>query len=462
MLSHEDNRTLTQVDAAAPLGRFLRRYWIPAAVSAELCEPGGAPTRVRLLGESLVAFRDPQGKVGLVREFCPHRGASLAYARNEDGGLRCLYHGWKIAADGRIADAPAEPATSHIRTRLCHDAYPVREAGGILWAYLGPRENEPPFPDFPWLHLPPSQLLVVKMHQDCNFLQGLEGDLDPAHPNYLHRDFDDAVKQRSWTGAGWQSINELMSDGAPAIHCEETPYLMRVAAIRKTADPGVSYVRLTEWIAPFYTYIATGPHESQLFKAWHPIDDFSCYTFYIHFHPSRPVDPEAIYSNWGHRTEPPLFRTPHTLANMHLQDRSLMTHGNFSGIRGAAIQDRAVQESMGPIYDRTQEHLGTSDRAVIFYRRLILRKIREMDEGKPLPGQDPALSYDQRAVSIAMPSDVPWEQARRWQEDYERAHPLSDAGAVSAAPAADAARSSARPQPRSRAAAGPRPRTRTA
>lgn len=422
MLTREDNEKLTRVGPGTPLGRFLRRYWIPAAKSEEIAQPGGAPVRVGLLGEKLVAFRDPDGTPGLVSEFCPHRGASLVYGRNESGGVRCLYHGWKMAQDGRIVDTPAEPATSKLKDNLRHGAYPVREAGGLLWTYMGPKELEPPFPNFTWLNLPASQLLPVKMYQDNNFLQGLEGDLDPAHPNYLHRDFE-LDQRRSWAGAGWRSIANLMTDGAPQILCEETPYLMRVGAIRHTDDPKVHYVRTTEWIAPFYTYIATGPHESQLFKAWLPIDDYSCYTFYVHFHPTLPLNVPGIYANWGHRAEGPDYRTPHTLANMHLQDRKRMVNGNYSGVEGAAIQDRAVQESMGPIYDRTQEHLGTSDKAVIYYRRLILKRLEEMEQGKPLPAQDPALDYRHRTASWYMPADQPWQDCLRYQEQHEKENP---------------------------------------
>jgi phthalate 4,5-dioxygenase len=167
----------------------------------------------------------------------------------------------------------------------------------------------------------------------------------------------------------------------------------------------------------------SGPHESRLFKAWHPIDDFSCYTFYIHFDPHRPLDVEAIYANWGHRTSPPDYKTEHNLANMHLQDRGRMKQENFSGILGASIQDRAVQESMGPIMDRSKEHLGTSDKAVIFYRRLLLQKLQEMDEGKPLPAHDPALDYDQRACSFTIPADVPWQEVMKWQLQHEAGHP---------------------------------------
>jgi len=418
MLSAEDNAALTRVGPGTPLGRFFRRYWIPAAKLEEIAQPGGAPVRVGLLGERLVAFRDPAGRPGLVGEFCPHRRASLFYARNEPDGLRCLYHGWKLGCAGEVLETPAEPKGSRMAAMIRHPAYPVREAGGLLWTYMGPPTLEPPFPRFPWLDLPPGKLLVVKMYQDSNYLQGLEGDLDPAHPNYLHRDFrlEDA---KSWAGAGWQSIANLMGDGTPVIHCEETAYLMRVAAVRSTPDPKVNYVRTYEWVAPFYTYIPTGPHESRLFKAWQPIDDERCFTFYIHYDPDKALDPQAIHANWGHRTEPPFYRTPHSLENAHLQDRARMG-GNFSGIEGAAIQDRAVQESMGPICDRTGEHLGVSDKAVVFFRRLILKKLKEMDEGGRLPAQDPALDFRHRTASCHMPADVPWQEALRYHEQLER------------------------------------------
>jgi len=422
MLRPDEQKALTQVGPGTPMGRFMRRYWLPAAKLEQIAEAGGTPVRVRLLGEPLVVFRDPSGKAALLGEFCPHRGASLAYGRNEDDGLRCLYHGWKIGCGGQVLESPPEPPARTFAKKLTHTSYPVREAGGLLWTYMGPAEVAPPFPRFPWFDLPDDHLLVVKMYQATNYLQGVEGDLDPAHPNYLHRDFalDD---EASWTGAGWQSIAALMSDDSPVIECEETPYLMRVAAIRADKDPHTRYVRSYEWIAPFYCYIPSGPHESRLFKAWHPIDDFSCYTFYIHFDPHRPLDVETIYANWGHRTSPPDYKTEHDLANMHLQDRNRMQRGNFSGILGASIQDRAVQESMGPMIDRTKEHLGTSDKAVIFYRRLLLRKLQEMDEGKPLPAHDPALDYDQRAYSFAIPADAPWQDVVKLQLQCEASHP---------------------------------------
>jgi hypothetical protein len=283
---------------------------------------------------------------------------------------------------------------------------------------MGPPELEPRFPVYPWMSLSPPHLLVVKMYQDCNYLQGLEGDLDPAHPNFLHQDFQFSSTE-SWGAAGWNSIHDMITNGIPALYCEETPYLMRVGAVRKTKDPKIDYVRVTELIAPFYAHIGSGPGEMRLFKAWHPIDDVSSFTFYIHYDYNKPIDAEAAYRNWGHRADPPDFRTAHHNANLHLQNRALMNH-NYSGIVGAAIQDRAVQESMGPIFDRTQETLVSSDKAVVFHRRLLLKKMRDLQEGKPLPALDPSLDFVQRAASCYMPSDEPWQQAVKWLEHQER------------------------------------------
>lgn len=412
-MAQRDYDVLTHVGPDTPMGRLIRRYWIPAAMSEEV--PASDPVRVRLLGEALVAYRDKDGRVGLVGEFCPHRLASLVYARNEGDGLRCLYHGWKICADGAVAEMPAEPPERkrHVRTR----AYPTREAGGLVWTYMGSPELEPPFPRFPWLDLPADRVLPVKMYQECNYLQGVEGDYDPAHANFLHRDFEVEVDE-SWRGTGWDSMLDLANDWSPRIVCEDTPYGMHFAALRRTGDPAVSYVRTYETVMPFYCFIPSGPHESRLFKAWHAIDDTSCFTFYIHYDPHRPLDRTKILQNWGHETHPPDYRVPSNMANRHLQSRAAMSR-NYSGIPGAAVQDLALQESMGPICDRGQENLGTSDMAVVYLRRMLLRLIEENEAGRSLPALDAALDFDLRGASLPVPSDVPWQQARAYQEELE-------------------------------------------
>ncbi|HEY3116457.1 MAG TPA: Rieske 2Fe-2S domain-containing protein, partial [Chloroflexota bacterium] len=187
MLSHEENQLLTRTDRGTPAGELFRRHWIPALQADEVVEPDGTPVRVRLLGERLVAFRDSNGKVGLVDEFCAHRGASLALARNEECGLRCLYHGWKYDVEGRCLDQPAEPAGSNFKDKIRQTAYPVREAGGVIWTYMGSASDIPPFPDFQWTRVPESQRVASKILEECNYLQGLEGGVDGIHSAYLHR-----------------------------------------------------------------------------------------------------------------------------------------------------------------------------------------------------------------------------------------------------------------------------------
>src|SRR5487761_1247257 len=186
MLTREENELLTGIGPGTPMGGMLRRYWLPACLSSEIAEPDSDPVRVRLLGEDLVAFRDSEGRIGLVSEYCTHRGASLFFGRNEEGGLRCLYHGWKYDVEGRILDTPCEPADSTFKERLRQPTYPVHEAGDMVWAYMGPPEKLPAFPNFEWTLVPPANRSIAKMRADCNYIQSLEGTLDYAHAMILH------------------------------------------------------------------------------------------------------------------------------------------------------------------------------------------------------------------------------------------------------------------------------------
>ena len=211
MLSREDNELITRVGPGTAMGEMFRRYWVPACLASELPEPDCNPIRVRLLGESLVAFRDSHGRIGLLYENCSHRGASLYLARNEQGGLRCLYHGWKYDVEGNVLDTPCEQPGSVIRDRVKHVAYPVEERGGVVWAYLGPREKKPAFPDFQWTLVPASNRTVKKVLEECNWLQSLEGAMDPPHPMVLHdgRDImrypDDQAHLRTKSLLNWRS-----------------------------------------------------------------------------------------------------------------------------------------------------------------------------------------------------------------------------------------------------------------
>lgn len=419
MLSHEENVLLTGVGPATPMGAMLRQYWIPACLSEELPEPGGAPIRLRLLGEDLVAFRGHDGSVGVMDEGCPHRRASLVLARNEDCALVCLYHGWKIAADGRIVDMPSESETSTFKDRLRHVAYPAREEAGFIWTYLGPKDSEPPLPDLPWMRVPAANRGVAKVHEAANWVQSLEGAIDSAHSSVLHQDLIRASGdvERSRTGDSQDFLNERPSaDTRPKLQAEQTPYGMRYVAIRRPIrNPETTqYVRVSAWAAPFYVQIPPNDKycPAQVFV---PIDEHNTYLYFIESSDRYPVDQE----NWRRRNGGLVgadldenYRKLRTLENNYLQDRAAMADGrSFTGIHGLMTQDMAMQETMGPIVDRSREHLGTSDVAIIKYRRVLLDALRAFQAGSPPLGLTPDVDP---AGILSVESVISKEQS--WQD----------------------------------------------
>ena len=239
MLSKEDNELLTQINPGTPMGNLIRRYWVPALLSEEIPQPDCPPVRVRMLGEELVAFRDSGGRIGLLGERCAHRGTSLFYGRNEECGLRCIYHGWKYDVDGHVLDTPAEPGDSDFRKKLRHTAYPTHEAGGVIYAYLGPRDKMPLFPNYEWTQVPLDQTYVTKCLLECNYLQGLEGECDSSHLSFLHRAFTNERNQPLYK-----------SDTSPIYETEETDFGVRLIATRNAAD-NQHYVRLSAFVYQF-------------------------------------------------------------------------------------------------------------------------------------------------------------------------------------------------------------------
>jgi phthalate 4,5-dioxygenase oxygenase subunit len=405
MLSREENELLTRVGPGTPMGSMMRRYWVPVLLSEELPEPDGTPIRVRLLGEDLVAFRDTQQRVGLLDEACAHRCASLAYGRNDEGGLRCIYHGWKYDVHGNVLETPAEPAVgarhaSPFRDRIKHLAYPTREAAGVIWTYMGPAEAMPPFPSWEWLALPRGRLLVTKIFEDCSYAQGVEGSIDSAHSDYLHS----------------SDIFGRPKDHAPRLEPEDTPYGFRYAAIRRMdADANrTKYVRLTLFAFPFYCIIPPfrkPGEEVILHQAWVPIDDEHNWFFTFAYNRLGPL-PEtnrdhAVQFGLDRNYGRPLRRRENT----HLQDRAAMKAGNWSGIMGVNSQDFTMVESMGPVAPRYKEHLGASDVAVIRMRRRMLEAVRAFMDGADPPGLDPSLDYGRIASEErVVPIDVPWQE----------------------------------------------------
>ena len=410
MLRREDNERLVRVGPGTPAGELFRRYWQPALLASEVSEPDGAPVRVRLLGEDLVAFRDSAGRVGLIDAWCRHRRAPLFYGRNEEGGLRCVYHGWKFAADGQCLDLPSEPPSSPMKSKARIKAYPVVEAGGLIWTYMGPRDDMPPPPDYEWMRAPQTHRHVSKTHQACNYLQALEGGLDTAHATYLHNN-----KLGDRDGL-------LVRDGAPKIEVFETPYGYYYVSTRKAGDE--DYVRLYHYILPFQQMrpnVQPGAggnagvprYDGHL---WVPIDDEQTHVFnwmcgYGEEHPITHEYAESLEARYGRGRDDFVPGTFHLKAgrdNDYFIDRAEQKARTFTGIRGVNTQDMAVQEGMGPIVDRSQELLGTSDRAIAVMRRLLLEATHAVERGARPPGTDPSTYRTVRPHDALVPRGADW------------------------------------------------------
>jgi len=383
VLSREENERLTRVSAGTPMGELFRRFWLPVLLSSELPEPDCTPVRVTLLGEPLVAFRDTRGFVGLLGVHCPHRGASLFFGRNEEGGLRCVYHGWKFNTEGRCVDMPNEPPASSFKDRVRHLAYPCVERGGILWTYMGPADRVPHLPELEWTLVPESHRYVHKRFQASSYLQNVEGEVDSSHVSFLHRslrpDYDGAT-------VSGQRLLSRARHFAPTFDVRETDYGLVIGA-RRNWDDGQYYWRVTQFLMPSYTMIPSEPGSPISFTAAIPIDDTHMWGYTVTWRPDRPLTSEDVarIESWTGiyaEVDPRTFFPVANMANDYLIDREKQRHDSFTGIRGIREQDLAVQEDQhGPIADRTMEHLGSSDTAIISMRRLLLRSIADLERG---------------------------------------------------------------------------------
>jgi phthalate 4,5-dioxygenase len=391
MLTKEQNELLCRVEGAAPMGQLMRRHWLPVCMSEEVAERDGAPVRARLLGEDLVAFRDTEGRLGVLGEHCPHRGASLAFGRNEDCGLRCLYHGWKFDVEGRVLDMSSEPPGAPMREAIRHLAYPVREGGGFVWAWMGPREAmrelEPPA----WAPTPQARISIVKMHVACNWAQVLEGSIDSAHSSSLHSSEMPAApvdgakaSERVWPRPS--------NDKAPRLQFQPTSYGFKYAAIRRPIlNPEThDYVRTTVFIAPF-TVLIPPNDRYRLAQMLIPVDDVNTMFYWVAWHPdpAKGIGQDEWRRFCAAEVGVDLdenYRKKRNLGNRYLQDREAMKRGDFTGIRGIPTQDMAMWESMGPIADRTRDHPGTSDIAVVQFRRMMVAAAKRFQEGGPAIG----------------------------------------------------------------------------
>src|SRR5215468_5401786 len=390
MLSAEQNDLMTRAGPATPAGKLLRRYWQPAALVDELA--GNRPVKpVRLLGENLVLFRDDKGRYGLIERVCPHRGTDLAFGRLEDGGLRCAFHGWLFDVTGQCLDTPAEPEGSRMCANIRQTAYPVAERSGILFAYMGPGEP-PELPRFDCFVAPSTHTFAFKGMIDCNWLQSLEVGIDPAHTSFLHRFFHDEDASKGYgklfrdksIDSDMPMTRIMREHPRPQIEVELTDYGMRIATLRNIRN-SKTHVRITNLVFPHAFVI---PMSSEMtITQWHvPIDDTRHYWYAIFTSFGAPVDKDEMRRQRLQLYELHAYNPRKNKSNHYGFDPHEQQHETFTGM-GADINvhDQWACESMGPIQDRTREHLGTSDQAIIAYRRLLRAAIDEAGKGgRPL------------------------------------------------------------------------------
>jgi phthalate 4,5-dioxygenase oxygenase subunit len=423
---------LCKVGRGTAGGALIRQYWIPALLSSELPENDGAPMRLRLLGEKLIAFRDTAGRLGLVRNACPHRGASLFYGRNEEHGLRCVYHGWKFDVTGKCMDMPLEPRESDYKDKIHAIAYPTREQSGIVWAYMGERKMPPPLPDLEAIQL--DQVQSTLAMRECNWVQAMEADLDTGHVGFLH--WGSARLQDARPGSfAYYAIKEL----SPRYRVVDTDYGTLYGAYRP-AEQDSYYWRIGAFLFPFYTMVPVGVLGLQVgVRCYVSLDDEHTMVWSI-----EPVDKGAgggagragvefsdgklpgydseylaNTSDWLGR-----WRYVQNPQNDHLIDRDLQRTSSYTGIIGANAQDQGITESMGPLSDRTQEHLGTSDIMIARTRIRLLRAMRALREnGTTPPGVDDPAVYRVRSGGALLPRDADWlEATAKWREAFTE-HP---------------------------------------
>jgi len=403
-LSREDNQLLTRVEGGAAMGEMIRQhYWIPAIPSIKV-EADGRPFRVRLLGSNYVVFRATDGTVGILDERCPHRGASLALARNEDNGLRCIYHGWKMNARGEVVEAPNHAGDQaqfckHVRV----NRYQAVDRGGIVWAWLGKGETAPRFPELPFIDLPAAQRSVTSTEVPTNWVQGVEASMDSSHVGVLHESTTQIT-----AGGGNQRL--LMTKAlAPKLEFEDRPYGYRYAALRALGDDKV-YARINNFVMPWYGIIcppdADGP--STVFFST-PVDDVTHRAWFVHFNPKRPLGMTIMSASPDVWNFPPL--PPGGAADNWGQNRDLMKRGHATGFpQHLGTEDFAMFISQGPIADRSDEQLCSADGAVLRVRQALLKSVREFLAGKtPTLADNPELDYRRiRSVGGVLPAGGDW------------------------------------------------------
>ena len=413
-MTNEQNQLLAQTGPGTPMGELFRRYWIPALLAEELPEADCPPVRVKLLSERLIAFRDSEGKLGLIDEFCAHRGVSLWFGRNEECGLRCPYHGWKFDVAGQCVDVPSEPEVSGYAKKIKLKSYPLVERGGVLWTYMGPPEDQPPLPEFEFATVPAKQSFSSKRMQESNWLQAMEGGLDTSHSAWLHRgelDRDPLFKSAA------ASKKNILNDYLVRFEIVDTDSGLWIASHRKTADKTKVYWRVTQWVMPCFTAVPPHGENSSIHgHFWIPIDDHNCWAWSYNYHPERPLSEEEVgYMREGYGVHakliPGTYLPVANKSNDYLMDRASQKSGvTFSGIDGIAIQDASLQESMGPIQDRTRENLVSADNGIIMTRQRLRKAVLLLRNGVLPLGRDPT-THRVRPAAIVLAPDASIKEA---------------------------------------------------
>lgn len=416
MLTQEENDILTLTGSDQPMGQYFRRYWQPVALSRELPESDGEPLRVTIMGEKLVAFRDTEGKVGLLDRRCPHRGADLFFGRNEECGLRCVYHGWKFGVDGKAMDLPNVPPGVRHHDTVRVRSYPTREFGDMIWAYMGPViEKLPDVPQLEFGLVPPSHRYTTKKLQECNWAQTMEGDLDTSHFSFLHMPAPKVESNENPDApADERRLRWIRNDPMPqfSIKAHEAGFVVGGA---RAADDGQTYWRMTQFLLPSHgTGPSTFPGETYFGFTLAPIDDHSHWLYGYAWNPDRPIgDEERAKLDEGHGILAKVdenFIAYRNKSNDYLIDRDDQKHRSFTGVKGLAEQDAMIQETQGPIVDRTNEMLTATDAAVVRFRRLMIEGARNLRE----QGTEPIApwlhdSYHARPGSWIAAEGMPFE-----------------------------------------------------
>ena len=394
-MNREMAETLVRVGPDAPMGKLMRRYWVPILSSSEIEEPDGAQVRVKILGERLLAFRDSAGRPGLIDEFCAHRGASLYFGRNEECGIRCSYHGWKFDLTGQCVELPSVP---ELAPKMRIKAYPCIEVGGLVWAYMGPPGTAPDPPGLEWCSLPESHRYTSKRLQECSWLQALEGGIDTTHASWVHRfelDIDPMHREAV-------ANKYIKADRNAVFEVDEMPHGLSIYG-RRNGEPDSYYWRVTQYLFPWFTLIPPfGPHPLGG-HIWVPIDDENCWAWSINFYPDKALSDEERHEledgkGIHVKYEPGTFRPLANKDNDYLIDRRAQKEKrSFSGVEGFSVQDASLQESMGPIQDHSREHLVATDKPIALARRMLYRAAIGLARGE----EPPALNASAQRVRAA-------------------------------------------------------------